>query len=164
MSEISVTLTGNVVTVPVARTTRSGDPMLSFRLASNARRFDAGTGQYVDGVTSFLDVVAYRSLARNAAASVGRGDPVIVHGRLKVEDWKTDTSSGTNVEVTAQHIGHDLGLCKTVAERVSGSGRSADSRYAQVPPSNASYSGASAPLSDLDAEAAATDDYEVVPS
>lgn len=107
MNDTYVTIAGNAVEDPVRRTTNSGDPFVHFRLASTPRRRTA-SGEYVDGDTSFVDVHAFRGLARNAAASIAKGQPLVVHGRLRVREWTSGESRGTNVEIEAAHIGHDL--------------------------------------------------------
>lgn len=107
MNDTYVTIAGNAVEDPVRRTTSGGDPFVHFRLASTPRRRTA-SGDYVDGDTSFVDVHAFRGLARNAAVSIAKGQPLVVHGRLRVREWTSGESRGTNVEIEAAHIGHDL--------------------------------------------------------
>ena len=40
--------------------------------------------------------------------SIVKGQRILVTGRLRVRDWATDDKSGTNVEVDAETMGHDL--------------------------------------------------------
>jgi single-strand DNA-binding protein len=48
-------------------------------------------------------------LAQNAAASVEKGQPVVVHGELRVREWKAeDGRTGKEVDVSAHTLGHDL--------------------------------------------------------
>lgn len=108
MNDTYLTICGNVTADPVARTTSRGEPMATFRLASTPWRYDAQQRRYVDLQTSFVDVATFRHLARHALASIGKGDPVIVHGRLRVSAWERDGRSGTNVEIEALTVGHDL--------------------------------------------------------
>ncbi|MDO5711111.1 MAG: single-stranded DNA-binding protein [Micrococcales bacterium] len=108
MNDTYVTIAGNAVEDPVRRTTSNGDPFVHFRLASTPRRRVQATGEYADGDTNFVDVHAFRGLARNAAASIAKGQPLVVHGLLRVREWASGDSRGTNVEIEAIHIGHDL--------------------------------------------------------
>lgn len=108
MNETHVTVVGNVVADPVRRVTRSGDPYVTFRVASTVRRFDPATAGYVDVDTSFVDVRAFRRLARHVAESVLRGHPVVVSGRMRVREWANGERSGTAVEIDARAVGHDL--------------------------------------------------------
>ncbi len=116
MNETYVTIVGNVVEKPVRRVTKAGAPFVTFRLASTVRRPD-GDGGYVDAGTSFVNVCAFRRLALNVDASLDRGHPVLVHGRLRVRQWASGESSGTSVDVDATHIGHDLTRGQTRFDR-----------------------------------------------
>jgi single-strand DNA-binding protein len=43
------------------------------------------------------------------AASLSKGDPVVVHGRVRMRQWTSeDGRSGTAVELEASTAGHDL--------------------------------------------------------
>ena len=42
------------------------------------------------------------------AASIQKGDPIFVTGRLNVRTWERDDRSGTTLDVTADVVGHDL--------------------------------------------------------
>ncbi len=107
MNETYVTMVGNAVEDPVRRTTRSDAPFVTFRLASTVRR-RRGEGEYEDVGTSFVTVLAFRQLARNIADSVSKGQPLVVTGRLRVNQWNNGDRSGTSVEIDAMSVGHDL--------------------------------------------------------
>jgi len=109
MNETMVTLVGHVATEPALRMTSGGARVASFRLASTERRFDRGAGGWRDGNTTFFTVTAWRNMAENVCGSVEKGQPVVVHGRLK--DASYDTKDGqhrTVLEVEAFALGHDL--------------------------------------------------------
>jgi single-strand DNA-binding protein len=109
VNETYVCIVGNVVDHPVRRVTRSNTPFVTFRLASTVRRQDpAGSGEYVDAGTTFVNVTAFRTLGINVDASIRKGDPVVVHGRLRVNQWVSGERSGTSVDIDALTIGHDL--------------------------------------------------------
>lgn len=119
MNETYVSMVGNAVDDPIRRVTRSGIPFVTFRLASTVRRPVPGAaGEYVDAGTSFVNVTAFRALGVNVDASVHKGDPVIVHGRLRVNHWVSGDRSGTSVEIDALCIGHDLSRGRSSFERV----------------------------------------------
>ena len=107
MSEINITVNGNVATDPKHIVGISGKPRTTFRLASNARKRQ-GDGSYVDGPTSFLNVTCFDILAINAAACVLKGHPVVVTGVLTVRDWEADGRSGREADLVARTLGHDL--------------------------------------------------------
>ncbi|MFH8368854.1 single-stranded DNA-binding protein [Streptomyces sp. NPDC018031] len=90
MNDTLVTVVGNVATRPEYRQTATGASVVRFRLAVTARRWDRVRDGWVDGPTSFYTVWAWRSLAENVAASVSIGEPLVVHGKLRVRDERRD--------------------------------------------------------------------------
>jgi single-strand DNA-binding protein len=109
MSETYVTLWGNIATDPKSLTTTGGVRITKFRLACTASRRDAQTGEFADGVTSWYSVACWRDLAVNVAASLTKGDPVVVYGKQVVRDWEADDGrKGTEVSIDALSVGHDL--------------------------------------------------------
>ena len=107
MSE-SFTVSGLVATTPRHLVTQEGLPITSFRLASSNRRFDRTKKIWVDGETNWFTITSFRQLAINSAASISKGDRIVVAGRLKIRDWDNGERSGTSVEVDAESLGHDL--------------------------------------------------------
>jgi single-strand DNA-binding protein len=104
----TITITGLIATTPRHVVTSEGLPITSFRLASSQRRFDKATATWVDASTNWYTVTAFRQLAINAVPSLSKGDRIVVSGRLRVRDWQTDDRTGTNVEIEAETLGHDL--------------------------------------------------------
>jgi single-strand DNA-binding protein len=104
----TITITGLIATTPRHVVTSEGLPITSFRLASSQRRFDKATSTWVDASTNWYTVTAFRQLAINTVPSLSKGDRVVVSGRLRVRDWQTDDRTGTNVEIEAETLGHDL--------------------------------------------------------
>jgi single-strand DNA-binding protein len=103
-----ITLTGVVATIPRALTTQEGLAITSFRLASSQRRFDRAQEKWVDGDTNWYTITTFRQLAANAAVSVKKGERIVVTGRLRIRDWENGDRAGTNIEVDADALGHDL--------------------------------------------------------
>ena len=108
MNDIITTVIGNAVTDVSLRVTSSGTSVASFRIASNSRRFDKSTNSWVEQEPSYLSVTAWSQLAENVALSVHKGQGLVVTGKLKVRQWQEADKSGTNVEIDATSIGHDL--------------------------------------------------------
>jgi single-strand DNA-binding protein len=110
VNELDLTVIGWVGSEPVCFRGDDGQvPFTRFRLASTPRVYDREHDAYVDGLTSWFTVKAFRHLARNVAESVRRGDPVLVHGRLAVTEWAAaDGTVRTTAELTADAVGHDL--------------------------------------------------------
>jgi len=114
----TITVTGVVGGDPRVHVTTQGLTITSFRLASTRRYFDRVKGAWEDGETNWYTVSGFRQLAHNAAASVRRGDRVVVHGRLRLRAWENGEKSGTAVEIEADSIGHDLAWGTTVLTKV----------------------------------------------
>ena len=72
MNEIRITLHGNVVSEPVERLARNGSVYTTFRVATTPYRRTA-EGRFVDGDTSFYDVIAFNALAANSAKALRKG-------------------------------------------------------------------------------------------
>lgn len=89
---------------------RAGDASVaSFRLACTPRRFNRRTENWSDGTTQWYTVNVWRALADNCAASLRRGDPVVVQGRLELRTYvNANDVEVTSFEVEATHVGHDL--------------------------------------------------------
>ena len=108
MNDIITTVIGNAVTDVSLRVTSTGASVASFRIASNSRRFDKSTNSWIDQEPSYLSITAWSQLAENVALSVHKGQGLVVTGKLKVRQWQDADKSGTNVEIDAIAIGHDL--------------------------------------------------------
>lgn len=123
MNETELTVAGRLVADPEHRTTRAGVQFTTFRLATNARRRNR-EGVFVDGPTSYYNVATYRSLGMNSHTSLHKGDPVVVRGRLTINDFqRADESWGSSADIDAYSVGHDLTFGTT---EYSKSGRGGD--------------------------------------
>src|SRR5689334_3773773 len=119
MNETITTIVGNVVDTPGRRKLDSGVSVTSFRVASTARRFDRVTNRWVDGESLFLKVTCWRALAENTAASLVKGDPVVVTGRLYTRLYEVADSRRAAYELEATAIGFDLNRGRGKFERIS---------------------------------------------
>jgi single-strand DNA-binding protein len=108
MNDIITTVIGNAVTDVSLRTTSTGASVASFRIASNSRRFDKATNTWIEQDPSYLSITSWSQLAENVALSVHKGQALVVTGKLRVKQWQDSEKSGTNVEIDATAIGHDL--------------------------------------------------------
>ena len=123
----TIALSGIVATTPRPIAASDDLKITTFRLASAQRRFDKGRDRWVDGETNWYTVTTFRQLASNVLGSVVKGDRVVVTGRLRIRDWANGEKSGTNVDVEADSVGHDLSWGTTTFTRVlSSSNSSAD--------------------------------------
>lgn len=108
MHQINVSLIGVAVSEVRAATTEAGHAMARFRLVCRPRRFDAATGAFTEQEPSFVTVLCWRQLADHVAASVHKGDQVVVTGRMRVREWEHEGRMRVSVEVDAQSVGLDL--------------------------------------------------------
>lgn len=116
-SENSVTLVGNVTKDPELRYTTGGRGVASFGLAVN-RRYQVN-GEWQEQV-SFFNIVAWGDLGENAAASINKGNRVIVTGRLEQRSYETKEGDKRNVtEVIADELGPSLRWAQVQIERIS---------------------------------------------
>ncbi len=114
-----ITVIGNIATEPEQRRTAAGIAVTSFRVASSQRHFDSRTGEWVDGITNWYRVSAFRALGENAFGSLSKGQRVIVTGKLRVKEWESGGKKGVDVEIDADGLGHDLMWGTTSFQRVA---------------------------------------------
>ena len=94
-------------------------------------------GDWVDGETTWYTVTAWRTLADHLRDSVRKGDPVIVHGRLRSESWKAeDGGTNTDLHVEASLVGHDLTRGRSFFVRTPRPERSQAGEHARKMPGN----------------------------
>ena len=108
MRETIMTVVGNLVDEPRMRLTGGGHAVTNFRIASTPRRFDRDKQQYVDDSTLFVNVSCWRAMAENAAASLHKGQPVIVTGRFYARQYTVNEVVRVAHELDAHAVGHDL--------------------------------------------------------
>ena len=120
------TVVGSIGADPERRTTKGGDPFITFSVASNERRQDA-EGNWVDVQTSWFDVSAFGALGRHSGDALHRGDRVIVLGDLTVAQYATaGGGKGRSVKIRATAIGHDLTMGGPRTPRMQPAGRASD--------------------------------------
>lgn len=117
MNETMVTVVGNVISDVQKRDTQAGVPLASFRMASNERRFDKATEQWVDGDRIYLSVTCWRRLALGVLTSLEKGDPIVVRGRLFTRNYETEGNRRTVTELEAYQLGPDLSRCHVCVQR-----------------------------------------------
>ncbi|MET8144375.1 single-stranded DNA-binding protein [Sphaerisporangium sp. NPDC005288] len=108
MNDTYITLVGNVTADPRQFNFNDGTRVTSLRLASTRRVFDRSSQTWHDGETSFYSVRCYRTLAENVAQSIKLGQPIVVHGRLRIRSYERDGERRFVAEVEATSVGHDL--------------------------------------------------------
>ncbi len=99
-----VILTGNLTKDPEMRSTSGGLSICSLRIATNTRRKDGQTGDWVDKA-NFFDVTIFGRQGENAAQYLSKGRPVALDGRLEWREWQDkDGNKRQSVEIIADNI------------------------------------------------------------
>lgn len=114
-----VVLVGNITRDIELRHTPSGTAVTDIGLAVNDRRKGAD-GDWTEEVT-FVDVTLWSRSAEVAHEYLGKGSPVLIEGRLKLDTWETD--------------GQKRSKLKVVGERMQMLGKKSDSARPQEPAS-----------------------------
>lgn len=117
MFETPIVIVGNIVTDPVHR--RVGDQsVFRFRVASNSRRKNAD-GTWEHGHTLYASVSCWGRLVTGTAASLAKGDPVIVVGQVYTSEYDDrDGNPRNSVEVRATAVGPDLARSSAKIEKI----------------------------------------------
>ncbi len=156
MSATEITVIGNVVTSP-SRVRTQGGSVTNFRLASTERRYDGATQGFVDGATFFVDVECWGELGGNVSHSVSKGDPVVVRGVIRTDQWESEQGPRSRPRVKAEAVGPNLARGTADFRRTQ---RAAPVPAAAEPPAadgagERDYDGPVEPLYTLDPETSA---------
>jgi single-strand DNA-binding protein len=98
MPDNEIHITGNLVREPELRFTTGGTATCGFGIAVN-RRYQQN-GEWVDAPTNFFNVTVWGQYGENVAASLSKGDRVLVKGRLDFRKYQNKEG----VEVTTHDI------------------------------------------------------------
>jgi len=99
----AVTITGNITADPDLRFTPNGAAVVTLGVAVNRNRRQGD--EWVEE-TSFFDVDVWQQQAENVAASLHKGDRVVVSGRLEQQRWENDQGERrSKVHIIADEIG-----------------------------------------------------------
>ncbi|MCT2042631.1 single-stranded DNA-binding protein [Pseudoclavibacter alba] len=107
-NETMLTIVGNLTADPELRYTPNGVAVVNFTVASTPRVWSKQSNQWEDGEPLFMRCSAWRDLAENIAASVHKGQRVIVQGSLKQRSWEKDGQKHTVIELDVQEVGPSL--------------------------------------------------------
>ncbi|MFC9968090.1 single-stranded DNA-binding protein [Nocardia ignorata] len=146
MYEANATVIGTVVNHPVRRDLANGEQVVSFRMASTARRFDPSAGEWVDAGTLYLTVSCWRRLVAGVDRSLRRGDPVIAYGQLRSHEYRgKDGGERRDLEMRAVAVGPDLGRCSATIQRRSEAARFTPHVVRNIPGDQGAVVSAAAP-------------------
>lgn len=116
-SENTVTLVGNLTKDPELRYTTSGRGVAAAGLAVNRRYQQNGEWQEQ---TSFFNCVFWGDLGEHVAASLHKGDRVVLTGRLEQRSYETKEGEKRQVtEVIVDDAGPSLKWAEATVERIT---------------------------------------------
>lgn len=109
---------GNLGADPELRFTPNGKAVVTLRVADTPRNFDRASGQWTNGETDWITVVAWENLAENVAASLKKGDKVIIIGSYRAEKFKDkQEQEKTSRKLVASEISPSLTNNKVTVEK-----------------------------------------------
>ena len=106
-----ITLAGTLVRDPELRFTGGGDKAVcSFSIVTAKRSLNKATNEWEESDKTYWDITAWSKLAEHVADCLSTGDPVIVQGEIRSEEWndKTTGEKRSKMKITARKIGVDL--------------------------------------------------------
>ena len=97
-----VILLGNLTRDIEVKYLQSGMAVTEVGLAVNDRRKNQ-QGEWVEE-TTFVDVTMWGRTAEIAAEYLGKGSPVLIEGRLKLDTWETDGQKRSKLRVVCERM------------------------------------------------------------
>jgi len=97
-----VILVGNLTRDPELRYIPSGMAVTDVGLAVNDRRKNA-QGEWVED-TTFVDVTLWGRTAEVASEYLGKGSPILIEGRLKLDTWEKDGKKNSKLRVVGERM------------------------------------------------------------
>ncbi len=97
-----VILVGNITREIDLRSTPGGTAVTDIGLAVNERRKNQA-GEWVED-TQFIDVTLWGRTAEVACENLGKGSPILIEGRLKLDTWETDGKKQSKLKVVGERM------------------------------------------------------------
>lgn len=97
-----VILLGNVTRDIEVKYLQSGMAVTEIGLAVNDRRKNQ-QGEWIEE-TTFVDVTMWGRTAEVAGEYLGKGSPVLIEGRLKLDTWETDGQKRSKLRVVCERM------------------------------------------------------------
>ena len=99
----TITATGNLVFDPDFGVTANGISRCKMRIACNERK--KLDGDWVDGDTSYFDIIVWRGLADAAGDTFKKGQSILVVGKVKVTKYEDKNGvERQSVEIIAEEL------------------------------------------------------------
>jgi len=97
-----VILVGNLTRDVELRYTPTQTAVTEVGLAVNDRR-KSQTGEWIEE-TTFVDVTIWGRTAEVCSEHLGKGSPILIEGRLKLDSWETDGQKRSKLRVVCERM------------------------------------------------------------
>ena len=97
-----VILMGNLTRDIELRYIQSGSAVADVTLAVNDRR-KSQSGEWIEE-TTFVDVTLWGRTAEVASEYLSKGSPILIEGRLKLDQWETDGQKRSKLRVVGERM------------------------------------------------------------
>src|SRR5213595_1992156 len=97
-----VILLGNLTRDVEVRYLQSGTAVADVGLAVNDRR-KGQNGEWIEE-TTFVDITLWGRTAEVAGEYLSKGSPVLIEGRLKLDQWETDGQKRSKLKVIGERM------------------------------------------------------------
>jgi single-strand DNA-binding protein len=133
----NITVIGNLTGEPELRYTQGGTAMLTGSIADN-RRYQVN-GEWQEE-TSYVNFVAWRDLAENAAATLSKGMRVVVTGRLQQRSYEDkDGNKRSAFDIVVDDIAPSLRFATATVAKTTKPGETISSRPSTPTPEAPAY-------------------------
>jgi single-strand DNA-binding protein len=119
-----VILMGNLTRDVEVRYLQSGMAVADIGIAVNDRRKNQQTGEWIEEVT-FVDVTLWGRTAEVAGEYLGKGSPIFIEGRLKLDQWEKEGQKHSKLKV----IGERMQMVGSKGGGSGGGGRGGSQNY-----------------------------------
>jgi single-strand DNA-binding protein len=98
-----VVLTGNLTADPELRSLPSSTSVCRLRLATNTRRKDSASGEWIDK-PNYFDITIWGAHGENVAKYTSRGSALAIDGRLEWREWDGEHGKRQAVDIIADTV------------------------------------------------------------
>jgi len=110
---------GNLVADPELKSTPAGQPVCTFRVATNRIWKDKSTGEQ-QKETEYHTIVTWGKLAEIASQYLTKGRLVMVEGRIRTRSWEDNTGTKRfRTEIIAENLQLGPRIAKPLTEEAS---------------------------------------------
>jgi single-strand DNA-binding protein len=122
-----IVISGNVTRKPTLRYTPNGYAVTDLSVAENYRRRENNSDEWRDVATTYYSVTCWRHLAEHVTQSLDKGHPVVVVGRLFMDEW-IDRDGGLRraPKIDPVSVSYDLRVSGILAPARNSSGPDRD--------------------------------------